>query len=111
MSNTKTLGSTAVNEARVSFFRTALHKDNPAGAFPTLSSLGFITGPGTLGIIPLAGYKEYAPQISMSNIGLNLGYPTLNTFQPNTTYVASDVFSKSFGRHTWKVGGSSATCR
>jgi Carboxypeptidase regulatory-like domain len=105
MSNTKTVGSTAVNEARVSFFRTALHKDNPAGSFPTLSSLGFITGAGTLGIIPLAGYKEYMPQISLSNIGLNLGYPTLNTFQPNTTYVVSDTFSKSAGRHTWKVGG------
>ena len=33
MSNTKTFGATAVNEARVSFFRTALHKDNPAGSF------------------------------------------------------------------------------
>jgi hypothetical protein len=105
MSNTKTIGSTAVNEARVSFFRTALHKDNPAGPTPTLASLGFITGAGTLGIIPLAGYTEYMPQISMTNIGLNLGYPTLNTFQPNTTYVASDSFSKSIGRHTWKAGG------
>ncbi|MBS1840877.1 MAG: TonB-dependent receptor [Acidobacteria bacterium] len=104
MSNIKTIGTTAVNEARVSFFRTALHKDNPAGAFPTLASLGFVTG-GNFGIIPLAGYKEYAPQISMSLIGLNLGYPTLNTFQPNTTYVASDAFSKSIGKHTWKFGG------
>jgi len=105
MSNTRTIGSTAVNEARVSFFRTALHKDNPAGPTPSLSSLGFITGAGTLGIIPLAGYTEYMPQISMTNIGLNLGYPTLNTFQPNTTYVVSDAFSKSIGRHTFKVGG------
>ena len=105
MSNAKTVGSTAVNEARFSFFRTALHKDNPAGPTPSLSSLGFITGAGTLGIIPLAGYSEYMPQISMNNIGLNLGYPTLNTFQPNTTYVVSDTFSKSAGRHTWKFGG------
>ena len=36
MSNTKTLGATAVNEARFSFFRTALHKDNPAGSFARL---------------------------------------------------------------------------
>src|SRR5580658_1672502 len=40
MSNTKTFGATAVNEARVTFFRTALHKDNPAGSFASLSSLG-----------------------------------------------------------------------
>jgi hypothetical protein len=105
MSNAKTLGATAVNEARFSFFRNALHKDNPAASFASLSSLGFVTGAGTLGIIPLAGYPEYVPQTNFSNLGLTIGVPTLNTFQPNTTYMVSDVFSKSQGRHTWKFGG------
>jgi hypothetical protein len=103
MSNTKTFGATAVNEARISFFRTVLHKDNPAGGFASLSSLGFVTGAGTLGIVPLAGYKEYVPQIIFNNF--TMGVPTLNTFQPNTTYMVSDVFSKSHGKHTWKFGG------
>jgi hypothetical protein len=103
MSNTKTFGGTAVNEARISFFRTALHKDNPAGGFASLSSLGFVTGAGTLGIVPLAGYKEYVPQIVFKNF--TMGVPTLDTFQPNTTYMVSDVFSKSQGKHTWKFGG------
>jgi Carboxypeptidase regulatory-like domain len=103
MSNTKVFGTTAVNEARISFFRTVLHKDNPAGSFADLSSLGFVTG--GLGIVPLAGYKQYVPQIGFPNLGLNLGVPTLNTFQPNTTYMASDTFSKNVGRHTWKFGG------
>src|SRR5207302_815546 len=71
MSNAKSLGGTAVNEARISFFRTALHKDNPAGSFASLSSLGFITGAGTLGIVPLPGYKQYVPQITLKSIGLN----------------------------------------
>jgi hypothetical protein len=105
MSNAKTFGATAVNEARFSFFRTALHKDNPAGSFATLSSLGFVTGANTLGIVPLAGYKEYVPQTSFSNSGLNIGVPTLNTFQPNNTFMVSDVFSKAMGRHTLKFGG------
>ena len=105
MSNTKTFGATAVNEARFSFFRTVLHLDNPAGSFADLSSLGFITGEGTLGIVPLAGYKQYLPQVTLSNINLNLGVPTLNTFQPNTTYMVTDVFSKMVGKHTWKFGG------
>jgi hypothetical protein len=105
MSNTKTIGATSVNEARISFFRTALHKDQPSESFADLSSLGFITGAGTLGIVPLAGYPQYVPQISFSNLGLNIGVPTLDTIQPDTTYTASDVFSKSQGRHTWKVGG------
>jgi Carboxypeptidase regulatory-like domain len=105
MSNTKTIGSTAVNEARATVFRNVLHKDDPAGSFASLSSLGFETGEGTLGIVPLPGYQQYMPQVSLSLIGLNLGVPTLNTFQPNTTYTVSDVFSKSAGKHTWKFGG------
>ncbi len=105
MSNAKTFGTTAVNEARFSVFRNVVHLDDPAGSFADLSSLGFTTGAGTLGIIPLAGYKQYLPQISLSVIGLNLGVPTLNTFQPNTTYMVSDVFSKTSGKHTWKFGG------
>ena len=105
MSNAKTFGATAVNEARFSFFRTVLHLDNPAGSFADLSSLGFVTGEGTLGIVPLPGYKQYLPQITLSNISLNLGVPTLNTFQPNTTYMVSDVFSKTTGKHMWKFGG------
>jgi hypothetical protein len=105
MSNAKTIGATAVNEARFSFFRTALHKDNPSGSFANLSDLGFVTGADTLGIVPLAGYPQYVPQTSFSQLGMNIGEPTLNTFQPNTTYMVSDVFSKSQGKHTWKVGG------
>src|SRR5258708_3137556 len=31
--------------------------------------------------------------------------PLCPTFQPNTTYMVSDVFSKSQGKHTWKFGG------
>jgi len=105
MSNAKTLGATAVNEARISVFRIAMHLNNPAGSFANLSDLGFVTGAGTLGIVPLAGYKQYVPQTSFGTIGLNIGVPTLNTFQPNTTYMVSDVFSKSQGKHTWKLGG------
>src|SRR5262249_5315052 len=105
MSNTKTLGATAVNEARFSIFRNVAHIDNPSGRIPDLASLGVVTGEGTLGIVPLPGYKTYLPQISFDQIGLNIGVPTLNTFQPNTTYMVNDVFSKSIGRHTWKFGG------
>src|SRR5215467_2606942 len=107
VSNTKTVGATAVNEARATVFRNVLNKDNPAASFASLSSLGFVTGAGTLGIIPSTtpGYPEYVPQTNFNQLGIVIGVPTLNTFQPNTTYTASDVFSKSFGKHTWKFGG------
>src|SRR5216684_4430683 len=106
MSNTKNFGATAVNEARISIFRTVLHLDNPAQSLASLSSLGFVTGPGTLGIIPSTTSPEYVPQVQFVGAsGLNIGVPSLNTFQPNTTYMASDVLSKSLGKHTLKVGG------
>jgi Carboxypeptidase regulatory-like domain/TonB dependent receptor len=105
ISNSKTLGTTAVNEARVTFFRTSTHLDNPKGAQAQLSSLGFVTGVGTLGIIPDAfpNYPEYVPQIYFNNF--TLGAPSLITFQPDNTYTASDGFSKVMGRHTLKFGG------
>jgi hypothetical protein len=106
MSNTKNIGPTAVNEWRVSVFRTHIYKDNPAGSFADLTALGFNNTNG-LGIIPAPppSYKSYVPQTSFSQLGLNIGVPTLNTNQPNTTYTASDGFSKALGRHTVKFGG------
>jgi Carboxypeptidase regulatory-like domain len=105
ISNTKTVGPTAVNEARLTFFRTSTHLDNPSGGQASLSSLGFVTGVGTLGIIPdaTAGFPEYVPQIYFNNFAI--GTPSLITFQPNNTYTASDGFSKSMGKHTLKFGG------
>jgi hypothetical protein len=105
VSNTKAIGPTAVNEARLTFFRTATHLDNPTGGQASLASLGFVTGPGTLGINPngYPGYPEYVPQIYFNDFAL--GAPSLITFQPNNTYTASDGFSKVFGKHTIKFGG------
>jgi Carboxypeptidase regulatory-like domain len=104
MSNTKNFGPTSVNEARVTFFRTAVHKDNPAGSFANLSDLGFTNANG-LGIIPAppSSYKQYVPQIIFKNF--NIGVPPLNTFQPDNTYMVTDGFSKALGRHTLKFGG------
>lgn len=105
MSNTKTLGPTAVNEARVSFFRTATITDKPKGSFAKLSDLGFVTGIGSLGINPSgpAGFPEYMPQLSFNNF--YVGVPTLTTTQPNNTWMFSDGFSKVHGSHTLKFGG------
>ena len=105
MSNTKTLGTTSVNEARVTFFRTATHKDNPTGTFASLTSLGFISGAGTLGIIPdgTPGYPQFLPQLFFNSF--NVGEPGLNTFQPDNTYTASDGYSKVIGKHALKFGG------
>ncbi len=107
MSNTKTLGPNMVNEARVSFFRTATDTDKPAGTFESLSSLGFVTGVGSLGIVPSgpAGFPQYLPPLSFSQLGFTVGEPTLSTGQPDNTWMLTDGFSKIMGPHTMKVGG------
>jgi hypothetical protein len=105
ISDTKTIGTSAVNEARLTFFRTSTHLTNPTGGKASLASLGFATT--GLGILPQAtpGFPEYVPQIYFDQLGLTLGTPSLITFQPNNTYTVSDNFSKAMGRHTLKLGG------
>ncbi len=105
VSNTRTFGSTQVNEFRLSFFRTATRTNEPKGSFASLSSLGFVTGPGTLGIIPSgpAGFPETVPPVSFNSF--NIGVPSLTTFQPDNTYALSDSFSKVVGAHSMKFGG------
>ncbi len=105
MSNTKTIGASQVNEFRLSFFRTATRTDEPKGSFASLSALGFVTGPGTLGIIPSGppGFPETVPPIYFNSF--SIGVPTLTTFQPDNTYAVSDGFSKVAGSHSMKIGG------
>jgi len=105
MSNVKTFGATQVNEFRVSFFRTSTTTNQPTGSFAKLSDLGFVTGAGTLGIIPSGptGFPQTVPPIYFNSF--SIGVPTLTTFQPNNTWLFSDGFSKVVGRHSLKFGG------
>jgi hypothetical protein len=105
MSNTKTFGPSAVNEARVSFFRTSTTTDKPKGSFAKLADLGFVTGIGTLGINPSGppGFPEIVPPEYFNDF--SIGVPTLTTTQPNNTWMLTDGFSKIRGTHTMKFGG------
>ena len=105
LSNTKSLGPTAVNEFRLSFMRTATVTTSPAGSFAKLSHLGFATGQNTLGINPSgpAGFPQTVPPIYFNNF--SIGVPTLSTFQPNNTWHISNGFTKVLGAHTFKFGG------
>ena len=105
LSNTRTFGASQVNEFRASFFRTSTRTDEPKGSFADLSSLGFVTGAGSLGIIPSgpAGFPETVPPIYFNSF--SIGVPTLTTVQPNNTYAVSDGFSKVAGANSMKFGG------
>jgi hypothetical protein len=104
LSNAKVFGPTAVNEARLSFTRSAVITDQPTAGFGKISDFGFVTGLNSLGIIPSGppGYEALPP---LSFVSFGIGSPTLTTFQPNNTWHVSDSFSKIAGRHTLKFGG------
>ena len=92
-----------VNEFRLSYMRNANNVGQPAGGVgPSLASQGFVTGPGTSGIVPLA------PQIEgVENIVFNsfvMGTPITNLKQANNTFTASNNLSKALGKHTFKAG-------
>jgi carboxypeptidase family protein len=105
MSNNKTFGANTVNEWRISFFRTATITNKPQSGFAKLADLGFVTGTGTLGIIPSGptGFPETVPPLYFSNF--SMGPNTLTTFQPNNTWQFSEGLSRIIGRHALKVGG------
>jgi len=105
MSNNKTFGSNTVNEWRMSFFRTATITDKPQSGFAKLSDLGFVTGPGTLGIVPSGppGFPQTVPPLYFTDF--SMGPATLTTFQPNNTWHLSEGLSRVIGRHALKFGG------
>jgi hypothetical protein len=104
ISDTKTIGPTAVNEARLTFFRTSTHANTPSGGFASLASLGFDNTHG-LGIITdgLPDTKQFMPRLFFPTF--SVGPSDLITFQPNNTYMASDGFTKAINKHTLKFGG------
>src|SRR5262249_22426706 len=75
----------------------------PLNGFAKLADLGFVTGVGTLGIVPNLPGFEYVPGISLNNF--SIGVNTQRRKQANNTWHATENFSKIEGRHTMKFGG------
>jgi len=101
--STRTFGSTAVNEFRLSYMRSANNVGQPSGGVgPSLASQGFVTGVGTPGIVPLAPAIEGIENVIFDSFVM--GTPITNLKQANNTYTASDNFSKVLGEHSLKFG-------
>lgn len=105
--NTHSFGPSAVNEARVDFLRIASVSNQPTDPKVDLSSLGFVTGVGTLGIINSGPDSwQSVPPISLTGqIGFSFGRTISATGQYDNTWHVSDNFSKIWKSHTFKVGG------
>ena len=103
LGDTKTLGASAVNEFRLSYTRDANDLGKPAGGLGvSLASQGFVTGAGTLGIVPLAPQSQGVENIIFNNF--TIGSDPDRFYQINNNFELSDNFSKVVGNHTIKVG-------
>jgi hypothetical protein len=107
LANTKEFGPSAINEARVDFTRIASVSNQPTDSPVSLSSLGFVTGPGTLGIINSGPDSwQSVPPISVGGqVSFSFGRTISATGQYNNTWHVADSFAKIWRTHAFKVGG------
>ncbi len=99
----KTLSASMLNEFHLSYMRFANLVGQPVGGVgPKLSDQGFVEGPGTPGIVPLAPKIEGVENVSFNDF--TFGVDTTGETQVNNTFQGTDNFSKVMGRHTLKVG-------
>ncbi|MGC2402322.1 MAG: carboxypeptidase regulatory-like domain-containing protein [Acidobacteriaceae bacterium] len=107
LSNTKTIGATLVNVARIQFFRWAEHTAQPASSSSITSygKYGFNTDPTTGGLVNSGppGYPSSLPTLFFNSFAVGTNW--LNLYQPETSYGVSDTVSKTLGNHSISFGG------
>jgi hypothetical protein len=104
LSDTKILGTNTVNEFHVGLLRNSNNIGAPHGGLGiSLASQGFVTGPGTQGIVVQAPQYEGVENISFPSF--IMGVTITNVIQWNNTLYLSDNFTKVVGNHTLKFGG------
>jgi hypothetical protein len=101
--DTKVHGPATVNEFRAGFLRNVNDIGQPHnGTHMSLASQGFVTGPGTPGIVVQAPQFEGVMNIVFPSFVM--GVPITNTYQSNNTLYLSETVSKVIGAHTLKFG-------
>jgi hypothetical protein len=103
--DTKTIGSSAVNEARIGYLRLNDLLNSPVKTISTtLNALGFNTSGGPGSIYPLFPANEGIPEMDFENF--NIGEPSRVFRLIENTYQAADNFSKLIGTHSLKFGAA-----
>ena len=103
LGDTKTLGSSMVNEFHASFMRANNDLGQPEGGKGiSLASQGFVTGTGTPGIVPLNPSGEGVENIVFNAFSIGTNANELK--QVNNTYQVLDNFSKILRDHTLRFG-------
>lgn len=103
LSDTKTIGTNAVNEFHFSYMRANNTLGQPVGGVGTsLASQGFVTGAGTAGIVPLNPQGEGVENVIFNSFSIGTNANELK--QVNNTFQWIDNFSKVVGRHAMQFG-------
>ena len=98
------IGANTVNEFHAGFMRNANDVGRPNGGLGvSLDSQGFVTGPGTPGIVVLAPQLEGVENIVFNTFTMGVTVTGVN--QTNSTLNFSDNLSRVIGAHTLKAGG------
>ncbi len=107
MSNTKTIGASTVNVARIQFFRTAVHTAQPSSSstISSYSQYGINTNGATGGLVNSGppGYPSSVPTLYFNSFAI--GNNWLNLYQPETNYGVGDNVSKTIRNHSLSFGG------
>ncbi|MFZ0640240.1 MAG: TonB-dependent receptor [Candidatus Acidiferrales bacterium] len=103
LDDSKTFGSTAVDEFTFSYMRDYTNLGQPIGGLGTsLASQGFVVGQGTPGIVPLSPSTEGVESVGFNNFTIGTNPNELT--QANNTFQWRDSFSKVTGTHTFNTG-------
>jgi hypothetical protein len=103
VSDTKSFGSSRVNELWLSYTRNTSFANTPTGPTVDLGSLGFTVGCNTLGICPQNTQYKTLPQISFNNF--SIGGPAGSEGLRENTYQGQDNYSWIIGTHNLRFGG------
>ena len=104
LSDMKAFGTAMVNEFRFNYLRNSTLRDRyTGGTGVSLASLGFVTGPDTLGIVGVIPGLDSVPNISTHN--WTIGTPQGQTGIYNSVLQWLDNVSLLRGNHTVKLGG------
>lgn len=100
---TSPMDARTVNEIHLGFLRNANDIGLPHGGLGiTLASQGFVTGPGTPGIVVQAPEFEGIENIAFPSF--TMGMPTTNVDQVNNSIFISESIARAIGRHILKGG-------
>jgi hypothetical protein len=104
ISGNTVLGSQAVNEFHFSYMRNANTIGAPQGGLGVpIAAQGFVTGPGTPGIVVQAPQLEGVENVAFQKY--TIGVTTTGVDQLNNTFHWTDNVSKVLGMHTLRAGG------